>query len=158
MAVKELVNGRRGSLWTFAPVVLWIAVIFLLSSPIGAAEETSRIIGPLLNFFFPNMAESTKTVVHFYVRKTAHFSEYAALAFFALRALTFSRSGKLQKLLYLLPILLVAMVAMLDEFNQSFEASRTSSIWDVMLDISGGVAMTGFLWLIGRPKVTEPTA
>ncbi|MFL6375612.1 MAG: VanZ family protein, partial [Pyrinomonadaceae bacterium] len=35
-----------------------------------------------------------------------------------------------------------AVVASLDEFNQSFEPSRTSSGWDVMLDISGGVVAT----------------
>jgi VanZ family protein len=34
--------------------------------------------------------------------------------------------------------LLVALVALLDEYNQSFNAARTGTIWDSLIDISGG--------------------
>lgn len=115
--------------------------------------ETSRIIGPLLNFFFPEMPEATRQVVHAYVRKTAHFTEYAVLAFLAVRALTMSASAALRRWRYILPLVFVAVIASLDEFNQSFEASRTSSAWDVLLDLSGGVVMLVLLCLMRRPSL-----
>jgi len=151
-------SNWRVRLWAYAPVLFWIGVIFLLSSPEGSFSQTSRIIGPLLHFFFPNLPEETQALIHGYVRKTAHFTEYAFLAFLAVRACTLSFSVFLKKWRYILPILLVVAIASLDEFNQSFESSRTSSIWDVLLDISGGLAMVVFLWLIKRPKMLEPPA
>lgn len=139
-------------LLAYAPIVLWLVVIFFLSSPAGAMSETSRIVGPLLQFFFPDMPYETRAVVHGYVRKTAHFTEYAALAFFSLRALSMSAPGFLQKWRYIFAILFVAAVASIDEFNQSFEASRTGALSDVLIDISGGAAMILLLWLLKWPR------
>ncbi len=118
-------------------------------------DETSRIIGPLLKFFFPEMAEESRRSIHAFIRKSAHFTEYAILAFFAARALTAAGTGLLRNWRYLIPLVLVAIVAAADEFNQSFEAARTSSVWDSLLDITGGAAMLIFLWVIGRPRLDE---
>lgn len=140
-------------LWLYAPLFLWIGVIFFLSSPEGSFTETSRIIGPLLHFFYPNISPENEALIHSVVRKAAHFTEYAVLAFLAVRACSMSALPLLQRWRYLLPLLLVALIASLDEFNQSFEASRTSSPWDVALDIVGGAAMLLFLFGIKRPKL-----
>lgn len=139
----------------YAPIVLWLVVIFFLSSPAGAMTETSRIIGPLLQFFFPDMPYETRQIIHGYVRKIAHFTEYSILAFLAVRALSMSAPGFLQKWRYILAIVFVAFIASLDEFNQSYEATRTGAFSDVILDISGGVAMLIFLWLIKQPKTRQ---
>lgn len=108
-------------------------------------SETSRIVGPLLQFFFPDMPYETRQIVHGYVRKTAHFTEYAVLAFFSLRALSMSAPGFLQKWRYLVAVVFVALIASIDEFNQSFEASRTGALNDVFIDCVGGVSMIGFV-------------
>lgn len=149
-------SSWRVSFWAYAPVLFWIGVIFLLSSPEGSFEQTSRIIGPLLHFFFPNISAESEAVIHAFVRKTAHFTEYAILAFFAARACALSTPQFLRTWRYLLPLVVVAAVASLDEFNQSFEPSRTSSVWDAVLDLTGGTGMMVFLWLIKRPKALEP--
>ena len=142
-------------LTAYVPVFVWLGVIFYLSSPEGAFTNTSRIIGPLLTFFFPDMSEATRLIIHGYVRKTAHFVEYAVLAFLAIRACSMSASAALRRYRYLLPLMLVAVVAVLDEFNQSFEASRTASVFDVLLDILGGLVMTAILRLANRPRIAE---
>ena len=132
-------------LWSYAPLLLWIGVIFVLSSPGGSSANTSMIVGPLLNFFFPDMSDASRELVHMYVRKTAHFTEYAVLASLAFRA--FSRSsGVVYQIRWVLPIVLVAAVASLDEFNQSYEAARTGSPYDVLMDICGGVAAVVILF------------
>lgn len=110
-------------------------------------SETSRFIRPILKFFFPTASEQNLQFIHGYIRKTAHFTEYALLAFLALRAFSTSSVDRVLKLKYILPLILVAAIAAADEFNQSFEASRTGSVWDVLLDISGGAAIILFLWV-----------
>ena len=110
--------------------------------------ETSRFIGPLLHFLFPSASENTIELYHFYIRKTAHVTEYGILALLTYRSLSLSPGHIWRQYRFLWPILLVAIIASIDEFNQSFEPSRTSSPYDVLLDISGGAAALLAVWII----------
>ncbi len=141
--------GRRVWLTAYAPVVIWIGVIFLLSSPVGASAETSRFIRPVIEFFFPNASPDTFQAIHFIIRKTAHFTEYGILSFLAIRA--FRMSGLAWKS-FALALVVVLAVAALDEFNQSFEPSRTSAVSDVFLDLSGGTIVAVIVFLFGRMR------
>lgn len=138
----------RGRLWAYAPLFLWIGVIFMLSSPQASMSETSRIIGPLINFFFPDISDESRRFIHVCVRKTAHLTEYAMLGLLAARA--FASTISLIRWRYLLAIALVAAIASLDEYYQSFLASRTSTVWDVVLDIFGGAVAVCVLWLVRK--------
>ena len=131
----------------YVPLILWIGVIFFLSSPAGSALETSKFIGPLLRFLFPAAPEETLRIYHGYVRKFAHFAEYAILAFWAIRAFSTSSVGFLRNSRFWLAILLVVLIAALDEYHQSFEPSRTSSVYDVLLDCIGGSTTAFVFWL-----------
>jgi VanZ family protein len=141
--------GWRVWLWSYAPLFVWIGVIFFLSSNLGSAAHTSLIIEPILKFFFPEMSEASREFVHACVRKTAHFTEYGILALLGVRAL-FQATGTFYRLRWILPVVIVAIVASLDEFNQSFEPSRTSSPWDVALDIFGGTTLMLVCYAIWR--------
>src|SRR2546421_9421439 len=143
-------HGWRVQLSACAPLVLWIGVIFLLSSPKASMAETSKLIGPILNFFFPNLSEAARQTVHYYVRKTAHFTEYGVLAYLAIRAMLVIGVGWTRLALSAFAVTLVLTIASVDELNQSFEPSRTGSIWDVLLDVSGGLSMVICLWLTRR--------
>ena len=103
--------------------------------------QTSRIIRPLLLWLFPTASEDTLIIYHNYIRKFAHFAEYAVLAFFASRAFASSSVKVLQNYWFVFSFLLVVIVALIDEANQSFLASRTGSVWDVSLDAAGGLTM-----------------
>lgn len=104
-------------------------------------SQTSVFVRPILEFLFPGATEETLILYHSYVRKLAHFVEYAVLAFWASRAFSNSSVKILQKFWYVFSFLLVVIIAAIDETNQSFTASRTGSIYDVLLDASGGLAM-----------------
>ena len=123
---------------TFAPLFIWIAVIFFLSSPQGSMAETSRFIGPLLRFLFPDAAPDCYLFVHQAIRKFAHFAGYFVLSFLAARA-AMQGVGMRALVSVIVAILVGALVASLDEFNQSFEPSRTSAVSDVFLDIFGAI-------------------
>lgn len=134
---------RRRWLTAYTPLFIWIVVILALGSGVGAVNETSRIIRPLLEFLFPDALPNTLAVYHGYIRKFAHFAEYAVLAFLAYRAFKPRRP-------FLFSFLLVAVVAIADETNQSFINTRTASPYDVLLDISGCVAVLFAIWLVRR--------
>lgn len=131
----------RGRFFRYAPLILWVGLILFLSTGQASMSNTSRIIRPLLEFLFPNSPEEILTVYHGYIRKLAHVTVYAILAFWAARAFLHSRQKILCRFWFLGAFVLVALVASIDETNQSYNASRTGSVYDVLLDISGGAAM-----------------
>ena len=140
----------RGRFFRYAPLFLWVGLIFVLSSSVASMSETSRVIRPFLEFIFPHASDAALIVYHGYIRKIAHFVEYAVLAFWAARAFWNSSFKTIKSLWYLLAVGVVLVVAIIDEGNQSFTATRTGSLRDVLLDGSGGVIMTLLLLVYNR--------
>jgi len=90
------------------------------------------------------------------VRKTAHFTEYAVLALLAARAFRTSSRRGLSRKWWLVSFALVAAVSLLDEYHQSFLPSRTGSVYDSLLDMTGGataLACAALLFARRRKKV-----
>lgn len=134
----------------YAPLLLWLAVIFINSSTVGATNNTSRVIRPLLEWLFPNASALTLDIYHGYIRKLAHFTEYAVLAFFAARAFWHSSQTILRKFWFVWAFLFVALTASADEYNQSFNAARTGSIYDVLIDVAGGLFALAVFYIVKR--------
>lgn len=128
----------RGRLWRYGPVVAWACFVLFASSASFSASNTSRVIRPLLVWLFPGITEATLVGVHFLVRKTAHFTEYAVLALLGARAFRTSSRHALRQRWWLASFTLVAFVALVDEYHQSFLPARTGSIYDSLLDMTGG--------------------
>jgi VanZ family protein len=147
-----ITNRRRRWLTAYAPLLVWIGVIFLLSSGQGSMSRTSLIIRPILEFLFPSASEQTLLLYHGYVRKFAHFFEYAVLGFLACRAFTGSLQNLVRKHGYVFAIGLLIVVAVLDEINQSFNPARTGSPFDVLIDLSGGFSAIGLFYLFARRR------
>ena len=143
-------NKRRERFFRYAPLILWIGVIFWFSSNQGSMTKTSGFIRPLLEFVFPGITEENLLIYHQYIRKTAHFVEYAVLGFWASRAFWNSTIEILRKFWWLAGFILIFLAASIDEYNQSFNPSRTSSIYDVFIDLSGGLTMIVFLLLLKK--------
>ena len=103
--------------------------------------NTSRFIGPLLLWLFPDLSESRLAAIHFLIRKASHFTEYAILALLARRAFVTSSRAFIHRRWFELGLLLVTCYALLDEFHQSFVPSRTASIYDSAIDVAGGLTV-----------------
>ena len=117
----------------YLPLVVWLAFISYASSDGFNASNTSRIIGPLVLWLFPNTSPETMATIHFITRKLAHFTEYAILGFLAARAF------RPWPRWFLISVLLVVIYALIDEYHQSFVPSRTASIFDSLIDMAGGI-------------------
>ena len=103
-----------------------------------SAGNTSRIVGPLVLWLFPNTSPETLLVIHIITRKVAHFGEYAVLGFLAARA--FRGSPRLHNRWFLVSLVLIIAYALVDEYHQSYVPSRSASIYDSLIDMAGGLA------------------
>src|ERR1700704_6170905 len=127
--------------------------VFIGSTDLLSAEHTSRFIGPFLRWFAPDISEATVASVQLVVRKCAHLTEYAILAALLSRAFRQSQPRVSRALTF--TFLITAACAALDEFHQSFVASRTGSPWDVMIDCFGAFAgLLLYRLLIRRKRST----
>ena len=137
----------------FLPVILWMALIFGGSTHLGSSRNTSRIVGPILRWFNPDVTDDTIKGIQFVIRKCGHAIEYGILALLVWRALRHRHSVPATGWSWRhahLAILISAFYAVTDEFHQSFVATREGSLWDVMLDTAGAAAAILLCWKIGR--------
>jgi VanZ family protein len=125
--------------WRYGPLLLWMALIWIASSREFSALNTSRFIRPVILWIFPNLSEERVAVIHFLLRKVAHFSEYAVLGILAGRAFLASANDFIQRHQFQVALLLIVCYALLDEFHQSFVPGRTASIYDSAIDVAGGL-------------------
>ncbi|MBX3242876.1 MAG: VanZ family protein [Acidobacteria bacterium] len=140
----------RERIFRYAPVILWAGVVLYLATSAGSASETSRFIGPLLDFFFPGMAAENRQIVHFLVRKTAHFTEYGIFAFFAARAFLSSSKDILRRRWFIFALFAALILAVFDEGGQAFRPDRTGALGDVFVDMLGAVTILVITALIHR--------
>ena len=142
-------------------LLIWLGVIFIGSTDLLSAEQTSRFIAPILLWLKPGMAPETMWIILVIMRKCAHVCEYAILALLLWRALRGGSAirGKMS-ILFGAVLLGCAVFAASDEFHQSFTKSRTPAVRDVLLDIAGALLglFIGLSFVHRRPEKTPSTA
>lgn len=132
---------RRFLLYWF-PVLLWMGVIFFLSTDMGSAAHTSRILEPLLRWLKPDISAAALEQAHFLVRKGGHLSEYALLAILWWRVLMHVHAEGVVRSAWfcaLMALFIATAYAATDEYHQTFVASRGASVHDVMIDSCGAL-------------------
>lgn len=140
----------------FAAVLFWMAVIFFYSSQEAASSSkvsgsiTYRMAEGIDGMFHLEWDAQTKRrigeALEHPVRKAAHMTEYAVLAWLLLGncmqyPLFFKKS-------YLWAGIGASCYAATDEFHQLFVKGRSGEIKDVMIDSAGACAGLLFAWLV----------
>ena len=143
------------------PIFVWLGVIFAGSTDIFSTQQTSRYLVPFLRWLDPQISISTIAAIHFALRKLGHLIEYAVLAALLWRALRSSRNLRAKiSTLFAGVWVVCAIFAASDEFHQSFSASRTASLGDVLTDSLGAAIGLAICLSIARrnaKKLDEPT-
>lgn len=122
------------------PAIAWMVLIFLGSTDVLSAEQTSRFIVPLLRWLDPHISWAAINAIHAAIRKLGHVTEYGILAVLLWRALRGGKNlGARLSLLFTAVWFACAIFAVSDEFHQSFIPSRTPAIHDVVIDICGAL-------------------
>jgi VanZ family protein len=155
-------NASRSHLWkAWLPAIIWLGVIAVESTDIGASDNTSRILYPLLHFLL-GLDPIRFATWHHFIRKSGHFVGYALLSWFLFRAwratlpLASLRAWSLQWAR--VAFFMTALVATLDEWHQTYLPSRTGRWQDVVLDSSAALTMQVFLWIVLRGRSTGTSA
>jgi VanZ family protein len=131
-AIRPLATPPRRLLFgDWAPAIIWMVGLFMLSTSFFSASNTSKVIEPLLQWFFPTASIATITLLHALIRKAAHFTNYAILFWLLIR-------GPLRGRPYV-ALGCCVLYAMLDEGHQIFVPGRGASLYDVALDSSGAL-------------------
>lgn len=111
---------------------------------INVVENAIRLEENERSNFFDNL--------HYLVRKSAHFLEFAilsALTFCLARSYKFSR-----KVSVILALSYCLVFAIGDEIHQLFVEARKGRATDVLIDFLGGSAGVGLCWLFVKFKKT----
>jgi VanZ family protein len=138
-----LSSDRNEVLKTWIAAILWLIVIAIESTSFASANNTGRILYPLLHFLF-GLGPARFEHWHFYIRKGGHVFGYGLLSILLFRAWreTLPEVGdpKWTFRWANIAVLGTALVASFDEWHQSFLPSRTGRWQDVVLDTCAGIA------------------
>ena len=136
------------------PPMLWGLAVLCLSGDLGSGKNSLGILKWLLSWLValePAQLEPDQSLV----RKTGHVLAYGLMYFLWFRAFRgHADYGPWRACLWSLGVCL--FYASMDEGRQWFDSSRSASIYDVILDMSGaGLAalITGAVWTPGSKPV-----
>lgn len=156
MKRKHLQRERIIS-WTM--VIIMMTVIFIFSAKTANASEQmsmgvtqwiSKLLGIRLAKAgkFGSSLYETLPVIDHYVRKSAHFMEYALLAVLVFRALQIDLKTK-KICLFAATWAVCSFYAATDELHQFFVPGRSCQIRDVLIDSAGALTGICFCMLAG---------
>jgi VanZ family protein len=131
------------------PAIGVAIVISLFSTHYFSAEQTGRVILPILRRIFPSASIHTLRLMHFGIRKLAHITEFGVFSVTIYHGIRGPRSG--WKLNWaIITLLIAAAYAGLDEWHQSFVPLREPSLRDVLIDTTGALLAQVLVWAYAK--------
>lgn len=130
---------------SFILLVIWLIVIFVFSNMSGVrSSNLSRII---LSSLTNNVVKKTDIfdLLHLFLRKSAHISEYFILSALAYSYFKFYIDR--DNLLNISVLIFVAVCSFIDEYHQLFVSGRTGKLIDVLIDIAGAIIFLIFIFI-----------
>ncbi len=118
--------------------IIWMGVIFIFSTDLGADRVTHGYLSQFIRLLFPEMDQAGIDDIIFAIRKISHVTEYAILSILWCAALR-GRFNLSSEWALLAAIVFSALYAGVDEWHQAAVPSRTSSLQDVGIDTAGAL-------------------
>lgn len=152
-------NHSTKEVWkVWIAAILWLGLIVAESSDFGSSTHTSQYLYPVLHYLF-GMDYSHFEVWHSAIRKSGHFIGYFTLSVLLFRAWRATLPAKNLSAWSFnwgrIAWMMATLVASLDEWHQSYLASRTGNVRDVLLDSSAALVAQVVLWLWLRGRETN---
>lgn len=164
---KRLLNITRITLPSLL-TLLWLAFIYGNSLQTGVESgEASGLVHRLINTVPECLGWGSPVSEHF-IRKAAHFTEFAILGFlictdiWCIFSISLSRPLYISAPIFLISIPICALFASVDEYLQSFIDGRGPSVTDVFIDTSGALFSTilfviifSIIWIIDKKIISN---
>lgn len=151
-SANSALSTQQSKLYYWLPPIIWMAAIFSFSTDAFSGENTGSLFYKIFHALIPSLTPEQFQPIHILIRKAAHFTEYGILALALFRAF---RAGALVRWSWrwaVYSLVIVAAYALLDEFHQTFTLTRGGSIYDSLLDFSGGATALLMLWGIRKSR------
>lgn len=141
-------------IFSWALVIIWMAVIFLFSHQPGSesSELSTGIVRRIINIVqtvFPN-TELDQEILSLIIRKTAHFTIYMILGLLIINALCIYNISRTRA--FILAILICILYAISDELHQLYIPGRSGQLTDVLIDSAGALCGILLMTAIRRNK------
>ena len=133
--------------------LVWAGVIFYLSTDTFGSSFSAWLLANILRLLHLHVSSDTFHILHILMRKCAHLTEYAMFSLFLYHAVEGAQPHEWRLRRACLAVLAAALYSLTDEYHQSFEATRTSSILDCGIDTVG--ATLGMLVLYGHSRLLQ---
>jgi len=126
--------------------ILWMIFIFVMSqTPGNDSSKQSNFIVDIIIHILP----ITRDTLSFIVRKCAHMTEYAILAFLLYKTFIHKQNPLIKSFIF------TFLYACSDEFHQLFIAGRAGQFKDVCIDSTGALIMLLIIYFINKRKIYE---
>ena len=123
--------------------ILWMIFIFVMShTPGNDSSKQSNFIVNIIVQILP----ITRNTLSFIVRKCAHMTEYAILAFLIYKTIVHIEKP------YIISFIFTFLYDCTYEFHQLFIAGRAGQIRDVCIDSTGALIMLLIIYFILKRK------
>ncbi|WP_026672417.1 VanZ family protein [Alkalihalobacterium bogoriense] len=143
---------KQNKLFPWLGVILWMALIFYLShQPATESAELStgimEIMKQAVALVIPQLPFD-ESVLHFLIRKGAHFFAYMILGILVFHALTKSNTTGVKRIW--LTLVICVIYAITDEVHQLFVPGRSGEFTDVLIDSAGALVGVGVCQLVRK--------
>ena len=123
--------------------ILWMIFIFVMSqTPGNDSSKQSNFIVDIIIHILP----ITRDTLSFIVRKCAHMTEYAILAFLIYKTIVHIGKSLVKSFIF------TFLYACTDEFHQLFIAGRAGQFRDVCIGSTGALIMILIIYIINKRK------
>ena len=162
--MSEIVNAGRAPItlriiWYWFPVAMMFGVMYYFSTDVFSADNTRSVFEKIFLWFSPHASKHAILTFNYFVRKSAHFTEYAILGALLFRAFRAGDAVRWRLKWAVYSFVFSVSWALLDELHQSFTQKRGGSIWDSLLDSSGALVMLVAIFIVNRtPRTRSPVA
>jgi VanZ family protein len=121
------------------PVLVWMGLIFWMSTGMFSAINTYHFFESILRSIKPEISSHTIMIINNSIRKVGHVTEYFISGVLVFRAFKAGSSEPRMMRWAMFSAVFIFLFAASDEYHQSFVASRTASLLDVGIDTGGGI-------------------
>jgi VanZ family protein len=132
------------------PAAVWSATLLSLSGQEASSEHSGGWLLWLLAHTIGQLQPEQFAILHIAIRKAAHLGAYGLLGALDFRAVRGPRFGWNARWAGL-SIVLAGAIAAADELIQSFVPSRTGTVSDFVLDVTGAAAVQ-LIWMLFSRK------
>lgn len=127
----------------------FFSICFIFSQSILSMEDSGDFSAGIMSILKPILDPHgilPEEIFHHYLRKAAHFTEFAVLGWF-FSCFTRNLGKFLNREFVALTLLVPLSVAVCDEYLQYF-TGRGSAVTDVVIDFCGSICSIFLVWLI----------